>query len=96
MPAHLLTAGKGGPWGGRLRDKEVGRPLAHIDPDPVPPSCTTHVSCRSALILYRQILDAIEVNDYDNFTMRAYVPKWRKFASLPQALGRAVMPRAKA
>ena len=54
------------------------------------------MSCRSALILYRQILDAIEVNDYDNFTMRAYVPKWRKFASLPKALGRAVMPRAKA
>merc|ERR1711964_879563 len=29
----------------------------------------------SALILYRQILDAIEANDFDNFSKRAYVPK---------------------
>ncbi|PNH00707.1 Phytoene synthase, chloroplastic [Tetrabaena socialis] len=29
----------------------------------------------SALILYRQILDAVEKNDYDNFSKRAYVPK---------------------
>ncbi|KAI8467950.1 MAG: chloroplast phytoene synthase precursor [Monoraphidium minutum] len=46
----------------------------------------------SALILYRQILDAIEANDYDNFTRRAYVPKWRKFASLPTAFARAALP----
>lgn len=47
---------------------------------------------RSALILYRQILDAIERNNYDNFSRRAYVPKWRKFASLPVALGHALLP----
>lgn len=46
----------------------------------------------SALILYRQILDAIEKNDYDNFTMRAYVPKWRKMVSLPVAYTRALLP----
>ncbi|MEW5316601.1 MAG: hypothetical protein WDW38_007964 [Sanguina aurantia] len=46
----------------------------------------------SALILYRQILDAIERNNYDNFSRRAYVPKWRKFASLPVALGHALLP----
>lgn len=46
----------------------------------------------SALILYRQILDGIEANDYNNFTKRAYVPKWRKFASLPMALSMAMMP----
>lgn len=46
----------------------------------------------SALILYRQILDSIEANDYDNFTRRAYVPKWRKFASLPAAFARAALP----
>ncbi len=46
----------------------------------------------SALILYRQILDAIEANDYDNFTRRAYVPKWRKFASLPAAFAKAALP----
>lgn len=43
----------------------------------------------SALILYRQILDSIEKNDYDNFTKRAYVTKWRKYASLPAALMKA-------
>ena len=43
----------------------------------------------SALILYRQILDAVEANGYDNFTRRAYVTKWRKYASLPAAFGRA-------
>lgn len=47
----------------------------------------------SALILYRQILDAIERNDYDNFTRRAYVPKWRKFASLPAAFACAMLPQ---
>ncbi|WIA09514.1 hypothetical protein OEZ85_008910 [Tetradesmus obliquus] len=47
----------------------------------------------SALILYRQILDAIEANGYDNFTRRAYVPKWRKFASLPLAFGKAALPQ---
>jgi len=46
----------------------------------------------SALILYRQILDAIEANGYDNFTRRAYVPKWRKYASLPAAAIAAARP----
>lgn len=46
----------------------------------------------SALILYRQILDAVEKNGYDNFTRRAYVPKWKKLASLPVALLRAMAP----
>lgn len=48
-----------------------------------------HVDARwpvwSALVVYREILDAIEANDYDNFTKRAYVPKWRKTALLPYA-----------
>ena len=47
---------------------------------------------RSALILYRQILDSIEKNEYDNFTRRAYVPKWRKMLSLPVAYTRALLP----
>nr|AND81100.1 phytoene synthase [Botryococcus braunii] len=46
----------------------------------------------SALILYRQILDAIEANGYNNFTQRAYVKKWRKYGSLPVAFLRARMP----
>jgi phytoene synthase len=41
--------------------------------------------------LYQQILDAIEANDYDNFTKRAYVDKWQKFATLPIAYGRALV-----
>ncbi|PSC74699.1 phytoene synthase [Micractinium conductrix] len=45
----------------------------------------------TALVLYRQILDAIEANDYNNFTQRAYVPKWRKLLSLPAAYARATM-----
>ena len=50
----------------------------------------------SALILYRQILPGIEANGYDNFTKRAYVPKWKKFASLPKAALRAFFPVVKA
>lgn len=43
----------------------------------------------SALVLYRQILDGIEANGYNNFTKRAYVPKWKKLLSLPTALANA-------
>ncbi|MEO1208527.1 MAG: 15-cis-phytoene synthase CrtB [Cyanobacteria bacterium J06638_20] len=43
----------------------------------------------SALMLYRQILNAIERNQYDVFSQRAYVPGWRKFLSLPLAKLRA-------
>ncbi|WP_299410938.1 phytoene synthase [Acaryochloris sp. IP29b_bin.148] len=39
----------------------------------------------SALVLYRQILDVIEQNQYDVFTRRAYVPSRRKLMSLPLA-----------
>jgi hypothetical protein len=48
----------------------------------------------SALVLYRQILDAIEANDYNNFTKRAYVPKWKKLALLPLAYAYAQVPGA--
>ena len=43
----------------------------------------------SALLLYSQILDAIERNQYDVFCKRAFVPKWQKFLSLPIARLRA-------
>ncbi|XP_020591794.1 phytoene synthase 2, chloroplastic-like [Phalaenopsis equestris] len=39
----------------------------------------------ASLMLYRQILDAIEANDYNNFTTRAYVGKAKKFLTLPVA-----------
>jgi phytoene synthase len=45
----------------------------------------------ASLWLYRQILDAIEANDYNNFTKRAYVGKAKKFLSLPAAYARAVI-----
>ena len=45
----------------------------------------------ASLLLYRQILDAIEANDYDCFTKRAYVGKAKKFLSLPVAYGRALV-----
>jgi len=43
----------------------------------------------SALDVYRTILDAIEENDYDNFSKRAYVPKMKKFAMLPTSYAKA-------
>ncbi|PSB05131.1 15-cis-phytoene synthase CrtB [Merismopedia glauca] len=43
----------------------------------------------AALILYRQILDRIEENQYDVFRQRAYVPKHQKLFSLPLAWLRA-------
>lgn len=45
----------------------------------------------SALMLYRQILDAIEANDYNNFTKRAYVERWKKMVTLPVAWGASRM-----
>ncbi|KAH9301435.1 hypothetical protein KI387_013018 [Taxus chinensis] len=45
----------------------------------------------ASLILYRQILDAIEANDYNNFSKRAYVGKVKKFLSLSTAYTRAYL-----
>lgn len=39
----------------------------------------------TALLLYRQILNVIEKNQYDVFNTRAYVPTWQKFLTLPLA-----------
>ncbi|KAF3638633.1 Phytoene synthase, chloroplastic [Capsicum annuum] len=44
----------------------------------------------SSLILYRKILDAIEENDYDNLTKRAYVGRAKKLATLPVSYARAL------
>ncbi|XP_015696684.2 phytoene synthase 3, chloroplastic-like [Oryza brachyantha] len=45
----------------------------------------------ASLLLYRQILDEIEANDYNNFTKRAYVPKAKKIVALPKAYYRSLM-----
>nr|ACU29637.1 phytoene synthase [Elaeagnus umbellata] len=44
----------------------------------------------ASLLLYRQILDEIEANDYDNFTKRAYVRKAKKLLFLPIAYTKAL------
>ncbi|XP_015931720.1 phytoene synthase 2, chloroplastic [Arachis duranensis] len=46
----------------------------------------------ASLLLYRQILDEIEANDYNNFTKRAYVSKAKKLFSLPTAYARSMVP----
>ncbi|KAF8389617.1 hypothetical protein HHK36_024136 [Tetracentron sinense] len=45
----------------------------------------------ASLLLYRQILDEIEANDYDNFTKRAYVSNAKKLIALPVAYARSVI-----
>lgn len=45
----------------------------------------------ASLLLYQQILDVIEANDYNNFTKRAYVGKAKKIMSLPMAYVRTLM-----
>lgn len=49
----------------------------------------------ASLLLYKQILDSIEANDYNNFTKRAYVGKAKKLVSLPVAYGKALMGPSK-
>ena len=39
----------------------------------------------ASMVVNRQILDAIEANDYNNFTKKAYVGKVKKLVSLPIA-----------
>lgn len=43
----------------------------------------------TVLILYQKILDAIQDNDYDNLTKRAYVRNIKKLTLLQQAYYRA-------
>lgn len=45
----------------------------------------------ASLLLYRQILDEIEANDYNNFTKRAYVSKTKKLLALPFAYGKSLL-----
>jgi phytoene synthase len=45
----------------------------------------------ASLLLYRQILDEIEANDYNNFTKRAYVSKAKKILALPMAYAKSAI-----
>jgi len=67
-----------------FHDAERGVPKLHAD---------ARWPVWSALIIYREILDAIEANSYDNLTKRAYVPRARKLLLLPNALARAVVDK---
>ncbi|XP_048129572.1 phytoene synthase 2, chloroplastic-like [Rhodamnia argentea] len=49
----------------------------------------------ASLLMYRQILDEIEANDYDNFTRKASVSKAKKLASLPIALTKSLVAPAR-
>ncbi|XP_027172717.1 phytoene synthase 2, chloroplastic-like [Coffea eugenioides] len=44
----------------------------------------------ASLLIYRQILDVIEANDYDNFRKRAFVGRAKKLVFLSVAYGKAV------
>lgn len=56
--------------------------ISHLSPD-------ARLPVWAALILYQRILDAIERNQYDVFTQRAFVPTPRKLLCLPVAWLRA-------
>ncbi|XP_054796649.1 phytoene synthase 2, chloroplastic-like [Prosopis cineraria] len=45
----------------------------------------------ASLLIYKQILDEIEANGYNNFTKRAYVGKAKKLWSLPAAYAKALL-----
>ncbi|XP_051117766.1 phytoene synthase 2, chloroplastic [Andrographis paniculata] len=50
----------------------------------------------ASLLLYRQILDEIEANDYNNFTKRAYVSKPKKILALPIAYAKSLVSPGRA
>lgn len=52
---------------------------------------TCGIQVWASLLLYRQILDEIEANDYNNFTKRAYVSKAKKLLALPMAYARSLL-----
>lgn len=45
----------------------------------------------ASMLLYRQILDEIEANDYNNFTKRAYVSLSKKLLTLPIAYAKSMV-----
>jgi len=57
---------------------EAEKGITHLAPDARWPVW-------AASMLYGQILDVIERNDYDVFSQRAYVPQWKKLRTLPIA-----------
>lgn len=47
---------------------------------------------QASLDMYGKILEAIEVNDYDNFRKRAYISKTEKLLTLPSSYLKSLNP----
>jgi 15-cis-phytoene synthase len=43
---------------------------------------SSRAAIRAAVRMYREIMNEVRANDYDNLTQRAYVPLWRKLSLL--------------
>ena len=50
---------------------------------------------RASLDMYSSILKKIEDNDYDNFNLRAYTPKWQKLMMIPYSMLKVKMKEGK-
>ena len=50
---------------------------------------------QASLDMYSSILKKIEDNDYDNFNLRAYTPKWQKLMMIPYSTLKVKMNEGK-
>ena len=48
---------------------------------------------RASLDMYAKILEKIEGNDYDNFNLRAYTPKWQKLLTVCSSWAKVQMQK---
>ena len=48
---------------------------------------------RASLDMYSVILEKIEKNDYDNFNLRAYTPKWQKLLTVCNSWAKVQMQK---
>jgi phytoene synthase len=62
-------------------------PETEPDPDPNPSQV------RASLDMYAKILEKIEGNDYDNFNLRAYTPKWQKLLTVCSSWAKVQMQK---
>ena len=66
-------------------------PNPNPDPDPDPDPDPNQV--RASLDMYAKILEKIEGNDYDNFNLRAYTPKWQKLLTVCSSWAKVQMQK---
>ena len=65
------------------------------EPDPDPDPNPNPDQVRASLDMYSSILKKIEDNDYDNFNLRAYTPKWQKLMMIPYSTLKVKMNEGK-